>query len=98
VNPDPRAAVVRRSPSEVITMRLQWVNRGRVEAYVDDRMVVVGGEALLGRDDPDYVIFARTVTRWNDGAPIDMDDRADIIDRVIEAAADRGWKFEVEWD
>jgi Immunity protein 74 len=77
-------------------MRLHWVNKGRVEAFVGDRMVVIGGEALLERD-PDYVIYAETVTHWDDGAQIDVDERADLIDRVIEAAAQRGWKFEVDW-
>jgi hypothetical protein len=77
-------------------MRLHWANKGRVEAFVGDRMVVIGGEALLERD-PDYVIYAATVTHWDDGTQIDVDERADLIDRVIEAAARRGWKFEVDW-
>jgi hypothetical protein len=78
-------------------MRLRWVNKGRVEALVGDRMVVIGGEALLLKEDPDYLIFPRTVTHWDDGTPIDANERADIIERVIEAAAQRGWRFEIEW-
>jgi hypothetical protein len=75
---------------------LRWVNRGLVVARFGDKSVQVGGEAMLARD-PDYVIYASTITTWDDGSPIGGDELADVLDRVVEAASRRGWKFEVEW-
>jgi hypothetical protein len=77
-------------------LELQWVNRGRVIARLGDRTVTVGGEALLEHD-PDYMIYARYITAWDDGALLGEDEKARLLEQVVEEAARRGWKFEIEW-
>jgi hypothetical protein len=77
-------------------LELQWVNRGRVIARFGDRTVTVGGEALLEHD-PDYMIYARYITAWDDGAPLGEDEKARLLEQVVEEAARRGWNFEIEW-
>jgi hypothetical protein len=77
-------------------LELQWVNRGRVIARVGDRTVTVGGEALF-EPDADYVIYAQYLTAWDDGALLGEDEKARLLDQVVEEAARRGWKFEIEW-
>jgi hypothetical protein len=77
-------------------LELQWVNRGRVIARVGDGTVTVGGEALF-EPDADYVIYAQYLTAWDDGALLGEDEKARLLDQVVEEAARRGWKFEIEW-
>jgi len=66
-------------------------------ARVNDRTVQVGGESLLGHD-PDFVIYARGITSWDDGMPIAEEELAEILDEVVAAAADQGLKFEISWE
>jgi hypothetical protein len=77
-------------------LELRWVNRGRVIARVGDRTVTVGGEALF-EPDADYVIYAQYLTAWDDGALLGEDTKERLLDQVVEEAARRGWKFEIEW-
>lgn len=72
------------------------MNRGRVIARVGDRTVTVGGEALF-EPDADYVIYAQYLTAWDDGALLGEDAKERLLDQVVEEAARRGWKFEIEW-
>jgi hypothetical protein len=78
-------------------MELQWVSRGTVIASIGDRSIRLGGEYLVNHD-PDFLIYARTVTTWDDGTPISESDRVALLDEVIDAAALQGWKFDVSWD
>lgn len=78
-------------------MEIDWVGRGLVIARVGDRTVRVGGEYLVAHD-PDFLIYARTVTNWDDGAPISESERAALLDEVIAAASRNGWKFDISWD
>jgi hypothetical protein len=75
---------------------LRWVNRGRVIARVGDRTITVHGEALLAHN-PDYMIYARYTTAWDDGALLGEDEKARLLDQVVEEAARLGWKFQIEW-
>jgi len=59
--------------------------------------VKVGGEWLLEHN-PDFVIYARSVTSWDDGMPIAEEEQVEILDEVVAAAADQGWKFEISWE
>jgi hypothetical protein len=76
-------------------LELDWINRGRVIARLGDRTVTTGGEALV-EPDPDYMIYARSITAWDDGEPLGEDEKARLLDQVVEEAARRGWKFEIE--
>jgi len=62
----------------------------------DGRTLNVWGEALLNHD-PDFLIYARAITQWEDGSPISDEEKEEILDRVVREAAGRGWKFDVEW-
>jgi hypothetical protein len=63
---------------------------------VGNGVLHVGGEALLEHD-PDFLIYAQYITHWEDGAPISDEEKTEVLDRVINEAAKRGWKFEIEW-
>jgi hypothetical protein len=76
---------------------ITWVSRGRVIARANDRTLRVGGEWLLEHN-PDFMIYARTVTCWDDGTAITEEERAKILDEVVDVAAEQGWKFEISWD
>jgi Immunity protein 74 len=78
-------------------IEITWVNRGLVIAHVDGRALRIGGEWLLEHD-PDYMIYARSVTAWEDGTPLSEEERAELLDEVIDKASGRGWKFEISWD
>jgi hypothetical protein len=75
---------------------IAWVNRGLVIVRVGAGTLHVGGEALLDRD-PDFLIYSRYITHWEDGSPISDEEKTEILDRLIEEAARRGWRFEIEW-
>jgi Immunity protein 74 len=77
-------------------IEITWVNRGLVIAYVDGRAVRIGGEVLLEHD-PDYMIYARSVTAWDDGTPLSGEEQAELLDEVVDEAARHGWKFEISW-
>ena len=78
-------------------MEITWVNRGLIIVRVNNKSMEVGGEVLLEHD-PDFLIFARSVTRWADGTPITEEEKAALLDELVDAAAERGWKFEISWD
>jgi uncharacterized protein YeaC (DUF1315 family) len=58
---------------------IRWVNRGlvavRVGKWPRKKTLHVGGEALLAHD-PDYLIYARSITHWEDGTPISDEEKA----------------------
>jgi hypothetical protein len=79
---------------------ITWIDRGTVLASVGKwprkKTLRVSGEALLAHD-PDYLIYAGSITHWEDGTLISDEEKAEVLDRVIVEAAKRGWKFEIEW-
>lgn len=75
-------------------MELRWPSRGTVLADVDGKVLRVVGEAMLERQ-PDFLIFPEYITHWEDSTQLEGIEKVDVIDRIIEEAADRGWKFEV---
>ena len=72
------------------------MRRGRVIARGGDRTITLHGKALLARN-PDYMIYARYITAWDDGALLGEDEKARLLDQVVEEAARLGWKFQIEW-
>ena len=75
-------------------MELRWPSRGTVFADVDGKVLRVVGEAMLERQ-PDFLIFPEHITHWEDGSLLEEIEKVDVIDRIIEEAANRGWIFEV---
>jgi hypothetical protein len=78
------------------TLEITWVNRGLIIVRINNKSVEVGGEVLLEHD-PDFMIFARSVTKWSDGTPITEAEKVALLDEVVKVAAERGWKFEISW-
>jgi len=78
-------------------MEIEWVGRGLVIARIGERSFRVGGEYLVNHD-PDFLIYARTVTSWDDGTPISELERAALLDEVVDVAARQGWKFSISWE
>lgn len=76
-------------------MEITWVNRGLVILRVNNRTLHVKGEALIAGD-PDFLIYAQYITRWEDGTPISDEQKAEVLDRLVDEASTRGWKFEIE--
>jgi hypothetical protein len=77
-------------------LELSWVSRGRVIARIGDRLITIAGEALLEHD-PDYLIYARYIKAWDDGTLLTEAEKVRILDDVVEEAASRGWKFDIQW-
>ena len=77
-------------------MELIWGDRGHVTVKVDGRPLRVAGEILLEHN-PDFMIYARYINAWDDGTPLGEDDKTDLLDQVVEEAARRGYRFEIEW-
>ena len=75
---------------------ITWINRGLVIAHIDGRALHVRGEWLLERD-PDFMIYARSVTTWHDGTPLGEEEQAELLDEIVDEAARHGWKFEISW-
>jgi hypothetical protein len=56
----------------------------------------VEGEVV--NHDPDFLIYARGVTSWDDGTPISESERAALLDEVVDAASRQGLKFDISWE
>jgi hypothetical protein len=79
-----------------VIVEMTWVSPGLVIAKIENRTLRVGGEAII-EGPVNFVIYARYLTHWEDGTPIGDDEKAIVLDRVVDASADRGWTFEIEW-
>ena len=77
-------------------VQLRWDMR-TVIAHIDGRAVRIGGEIVGDWPDTGYVIYARYITAWDDGTPLSDEEQAELLDEVVDEAARRGWKFEIEW-
>jgi hypothetical protein len=76
-------------------LEISWEGRGRIVATIDNRKVVIPGETFLDHK-PDYLIYAKYLTKWEDGTDITIERRREIIAAVVSEAEKRGWRFEVE--
>ena len=43
------------------------------------------------------VTSGRYQSHWNDGTPTGDDEKAIVLDQVVDSALDRGWAFKIEW-
>jgi hypothetical protein len=55
----------------------------------------VGGEALIEGDEH-FVIYSRYITQWEDGSPIEAEERDSLLRAVVAAAQERGWHFVIQ--
>jgi hypothetical protein len=74
---------------------MTWVNPGLVIVKIDDRTLHVGGEATI-EGPVHFMIYARYLTHWEDGTPIGDDEKAVVLDQVLDLALKRGWTFKIE--
>lgn len=77
-------------------MELTWVNRGLVVVQDEGRIAHVGGEALVN-EDPHFLVYARYLTHWADGTPLEGEAKDRFLGDLVEAAATRGWNFQISW-
>jgi hypothetical protein len=77
-------------------VELTWDMR-TVIAHIDGQVLRVGGEIVGDWPDTGYVIYARYITAWDDGRTLSNEEQAELLDEVVDEAALRGWKFEIEW-
>jgi hypothetical protein len=77
-------------------VEIGWKTPGLVIVRIDGRALQVGGEGLFDRD-PDFVIYPSFITHWEDGSPIIEEEKTEVLDKLLDEAARRGWKFEIEW-
>lgn len=77
-------------------MELEWSSPHRVIVHTNGKILRLGGEGLFDGD-PDFVIYPSFVTHWEDGVAIGEDERARLLTAVVAEAAERGWKFEIQW-
>lgn len=77
-------------------MELEWNSRGKVTVTIDGRIVVIPGELLLEHN-PDFLIYAKYLSSWQDGAPSASEEKEQLLAEVVAEAAARGWIFEIEY-
>lgn len=77
-------------------MKIEWKSPGLVIVRVNGRILRVGGEGLFDRD-PDFVIYPSFITHWEGGSAITDEEKAAVLDELVDEAAKRGWKFEIQW-
>jgi hypothetical protein len=47
--------------------------------------------------DLDYLIYAEYIDAWHNGTPLTDEEKAQLLDEVVEEAQRRGWTFQIEW-
>jgi hypothetical protein len=73
------------------------ISRSALRLKVANRLVTVGGEAYLpGHGSPDFVVYTNTIEKWDDGAPISVDEKREIVACVIAQAESQGLRIEIE--
>jgi hypothetical protein len=77
-------------------MEIEWEEPGLVIVRVRGRVLRVGGESLFDRD-PDFAIYPSFIGYWEDGSAISDEEKAAVLDDLVDEAAKRGWKFEIRW-
>ena len=77
-------------------MEFDWRSRGKVTVTDNGRVAEIPGEMMLLHD-PDFLIYAKYLTAWNDGTLLTPEEKESLLEQVVAEAAERGWKFEVEY-
>jgi hypothetical protein len=73
------------------------ISRSALRLKVADRVVTVGGEAYLpGHGSHDFVVYTNTIEKWNDGTPIGMEEKREIVECVTAQAEAQGLRIEIE--
>jgi hypothetical protein len=68
-------------------MEIEWVSPWLMIARIGDRSIRVEGEVV--NHNPDFLIYARGVTSWDDGTQISESERAALLDEVVDGVAAR---------
>ncbi len=73
------------------------LTRSSLWIAVGGRGVTAQGEALLpGHGGPDFVLYTNTIEDWDDGSPIDAEDKKKILAQVMWEARQLGIDIELE--
>jgi hypothetical protein len=65
-------------------------------ADIGGRGIRIGGESFGDWPDITYVIYARWITAWDDGTTLSDEEQAELLDAVVDEAARRGWRVEID--
>lgn len=76
-------------------VELTWDMRTLI-ANINGRVIRIGGENFGDWPDITYVIYARYNTAWDDGTTLSDEEQAELLDEVVDEAARRGWKVEID--
>jgi Immunity protein 74 len=76
-------------------VELTWDMRTAI-AHIGSRTLRIGGESFGDSPDIIYMIYARSITTWDDGTTLSDEEKTELLDEVVEEAARHGWKFEIE--
>ena len=77
------------------SIELTWDMRTLI-AHIDGRALRIGGENFGDWPHTSYVIYARYITAWSDGTTLSDEEKAELLDEVVDEAARRGWKVEID--
>ena len=78
-------------------MEISFIGRSRLSVIDDSgRRLEVQGEVFLERD-PDFMIYPESLRQWADGISVTDDERRELLERIVQTAAERGWNFHVSW-
>lgn len=73
------------------------LTRSSLRIKIDGRSVTVEGEAYLpGHGSPDFVLYRESMLCWDDGEPMEEDEKRRAIDRILDEAQREGIEVTIE--
>lgn len=73
------------------------LTRSTLHLEVGGRAVTLQGEALLpGKGNPEFIVYANTLERWDDGQMVTPLERRRILRAIEDEAALAGRRIEIE--
>ena len=65
-------------------------------ANIDGRVIRISGQSFGDWPNITYVIYARWITAWDGGTTLNDEEQAELLAEVVDQAARRGWKVEID--
>ncbi len=77
-------------------VEIVFPNPWTLKATIGGRSLTARGEAFLpGYGSPDFELYLDTISRWDDGTPIDHTEREEVVRLILDAAKWQGIQIEV---